>query len=546
MSISTTDKPRWTERFSQQGQQPSQSDLRVSSAAKVQAKMVAVSSGILNACRYMRDHPVDFAASTAVSAASFYAVKTLLFMTFPALGFGLAAAMVTAGALGVGRTLFHEIKQQRYRVEALYETIDNPTPADLAEARNINISGVIESGIKRAMFTGIFAGLTGALIGNLAIETKEIIENYNVPLPSSEIPTEAEYEKFITALGDRENSGQFKNISNPNPQGFKGRLQFGEAALDDSGFYIRKDSLGNIFDPNVKIGVDTNGVDIIGQKNDWTGQWTQKAQDLGVNSIDDFLNTPEAQKVAEKDWIAKIWSYVDHYDFDEHLGETAIDQNGKEFTVTKTGLITGYQLGGERGLRLFFEEGDAHRDLSDGHTHISDYMRDFADYKAPFEANNPSQLPYYIAHLARECSEVVSHIWPVDVNAPQRISDLYNARGGTHDGLDIATYKQHPDIMATADGVIEKIEAKRTGYGNNIIIRHIDNTSSLYGHLNQFTDGLEVGHDVKQGDIIGQVGSTGRSSGPHLHYELRNAQGQHFNPLPCLPVPEIINSGRGR
>jgi len=87
-----------------------------------------------------------------------------------------------------------------------------------------------------------------------------------------------------------------------------------------------------------------------------------------------------------------------------------------------------------------------------------------------------------------------------------------------HRGTDFAAPKGTP-IMASGDGVI--IRAKWCGGGGNCIkIKHNSTYSTIYAHMSKFANGMKVGRRVKQGQVIGYVGSTGKSTGPHLHYEV--------------------------
>jgi len=95
---------------------------------------------------------------------------------------------------------------------------------------------------------------------------------------------------------------------------------------------------------------------------------------------------------------------------------------------------------------------------------------------------------------------------------------IHNSWRG-HKGVDFAAPSGTP-IQATADGVVEFI-GKQGGYGNTIILRHRNNITTLYAHQSRFAAGLKRGDRVSQGQIIGYVGSTGWSTGPHLHYEFR-------------------------
>ena len=116
-----------------------------------------------------------------------------------------------------------------------------------------------------------------------------------------------------------------------------------------------------------------------------------------------------------------------------------------------------------------------------------------------------------------------------------RISSVFGKRkhpilGYTkmHKGVDFAAPRNTP-IFAAGDGIIE-LSRKNGGYGNYIRIRHNSDYKTAYAHLARFGRGIKEGKRVKQGQVIGYVGTTGRSTGPHLHYEIifRNKQ---VNPL---------------
>jgi septal ring factor EnvC (AmiA/AmiB activator) len=105
-----------------------------------------------------------------------------------------------------------------------------------------------------------------------------------------------------------------------------------------------------------------------------------------------------------------------------------------------------------------------------------------------------------------------------------------------HSGVDVA-YKQGTPILAADDGVVvaaasSVVNGQLVGYGNYIIVAHRNNFFSLYGHLLGFQ--VKAGDSVHQGQLIGYEGSTGNSTGPHVHFEYRYG-GQPTNPLPYLP-----------
>lgn len=94
----------------------------------------------------------------------------------------------------------------------------------------------------------------------------------------------------------------------------------------------------------------------------------------------------------------------------------------------------------------------------------------------------------------------------------------FNGEGReVHEGLDIAVDFGTP-VTATADGLVI-YAAPHAGYGNLVIVYHSNGITSRYGHLSRIS--VEAGQRVKRGDQVGNVGSTGRSTGPHVHYEIR-------------------------
>ena len=95
--------------------------------------------------------------------------------------------------------------------------------------------------------------------------------------------------------------------------------------------------------------------------------------------------------------------------------------------------------------------------------------------------------------------------------------DPFSGEGAFHAGLDIASH-YGDSVRATADGVISEV-GLRSGYGRLVIVDHGFGVTTWYGHLSAFN--TEIGMHVKAGDVIGYEGQSGRSTGPHLHYEVR-------------------------
>ena len=87
-----------------------------------------------------------------------------------------------------------------------------------------------------------------------------------------------------------------------------------------------------------------------------------------------------------------------------------------------------------------------------------------------------------------------------------------------HTGVDYAAQKDSP-VRATGDGTVV-FSSRKGGYGNLVEIKHSEDYSTRYAHLNSFHSRAKLNSKVKQGQIIGYVGSTGMATGPHLHYEV--------------------------
>lgn len=98
-----------------------------------------------------------------------------------------------------------------------------------------------------------------------------------------------------------------------------------------------------------------------------------------------------------------------------------------------------------------------------------------------------------------------------------------------HRGVDFAAPTGTP-IYAAGDGIIEQIEFSDNGYGRYVRVRHGNAYATAYAHMSGFGKGLKRGSRVRQGQVIGFVGTTGRSTGPHLHYEVLR-EGRQINPV---------------
>jgi len=129
-------------------------------------------------------------------------------------------------------------------------------------------------------------------------------------------------------------------------------------------------------------------------------------------------------------------------------------------------------------------------------------------------------------------------IWPVDGKLESGFGGRRNPFGGSsyefHDGQDIDAPWGAP-VVAGAKGTVTFVGWQH-GYGRLVVIDHGGGLTTRYGHLSEFD--VEQGNEVARGQFIGRVGSTGRSTGPHLHYEIR------INDDPVNPLQYLLSSSK--
>jgi murein DD-endopeptidase MepM/ murein hydrolase activator NlpD len=132
-------------------------------------------------------------------------------------------------------------------------------------------------------------------------------------------------------------------------------------------------------------------------------------------------------------------------------------------------------------------------------------------------------------HASIPSREPVESIDRLSSNFGSR-SDPFNGHRRMHQGIDIPGPLGTP-VYATADGVVELAEYNSGGYGNLVEINHGNGMQTRYGHLSRLV--AQPNEFVRRGQLIGLMGSTGRSTGSHLHYEVR-IDGSAVNPLPYI------------
>ena len=150
------------------------------------------------------------------------------------------------------------------------------------------------------------------------------------------------------------------------------------------------------------------------------------------------------------------------------------------------------------------------------------------------QSNNVGQIPTSAGHSTK-----YRFIWPepnAQISQPFGPSTYwfeppYGSYPHFHTGIDMVAPFGSP-VFAADDGVVALVGATSTGYGHYVVIAHAGGFDTLYGHLS--TALVSVGQVVSQGTPVGLEGSTGNSTGPHLHFELRVNQ-RPVDPTPYLP-----------
>ena len=128
------------------------------------------------------------------------------------------------------------------------------------------------------------------------------------------------------------------------------------------------------------------------------------------------------------------------------------------------------------------------------------------------------------AKQKEQLSENMPAIQPVSRRDNMRLTDFFGFRRDPfnrsikfHEGIDISA-PQGSDVYASGNGVVEMAVVSNHGYGNHVIINHGFGYKTRYAHLRSIK--VSIGQRIKRGELIGYLGNTGRSTGPHLHYEV--------------------------
>lgn len=192
-------------------------------------------------------------------------------------------------------------------------------------------------------------------------------------------------------------------------------------------------------------------------------------------------------------------------------------------------------MAGLRSPRVLRAVGVGGGDRSNGQEmSSSNYLQDIGlihaeriSKKAEGVDKNLNTLVSFFEQRTKKLASTPS-IWPAIgwlTSAFGKRIDPFTGKNAFHNGIDIAASSGNP-IMATADGFVSHVKREKIG-GNVVILSHGGGHTTVYCHLSKFK--VKPGQKVKRGDVIGLIGNTGKSLGPHLHYEVR-VNGTSINP----------------
>jgi murein DD-endopeptidase MepM/ murein hydrolase activator NlpD len=206
---------------------------------------------------------------------------------------------------------------------------------------------------------------------------------------------------------------------------------------------------------------------------------------------------------------------------------TGLLQEAKNFETALSGTLSAFgadvkrDRDGQRGsgdLSTFFDI----RETPEGMLQEADDVRRLSSYLA--SAQEPiREIGTLLDSQSALLTEIPS-VWPIKGGIGHismffgQNEHPFTGQYYIHKGIDISTYRSGDPIIAAADGQVVTIDFDAEGFGNYVIIKHKHGYYTRYAHLQK--SAVKIGQRVQQGEVIGYIGNTGLSMGPHLHYEV--------------------------
>jgi murein DD-endopeptidase MepM/ murein hydrolase activator NlpD len=272
--------------------------------------------------------------------------------------------------------------------------------------------------------------------------------------------------------------------------------------------------------------------------------------------IPDITRTLLIQRTEDQSFSSQIVNYqLDAYppyregEIDSSLFEAAANADIPENVIMDLVAIFGWDIDFSLDIRQGDRFGIVYEELykddvkiRNGRILSAEFINNGKTYRAVYYTDPSGNTDYY-APDGRSMRKAFLRS-PVKFS---RISSRFSnkrwhpvlSKWRSHKGVDYAAARGTP-VRASGDGKIT-FAGKKGGYGRLVVIRHGGRYTTAYGHLHRYAKGARRGKKVKQGQIIGYVGSSGLATGPHLHYEFR-VNGVHRNPLTVkLPEAQPVN-----
>ena len=259
-----------------------------------------------------------------------------------------------------------------------------------------------------------------------------------------------------------------------------------------------------------------------------------------VSSLTELIVDIEGEEIIDAKVVDLTYQTVQHdvsAEITSSLYESALDAGLSNNLIMEMEKIFGWDVDFVQDIRvgdnfhvIYTDYRVDDKKIADGDILAAEFTTQGQTYRAIRFADQEGNASYYTPEGESMLGTFLRS--PVEFS---RISSRFGKRKHpiskkwkAHNGVDYAASRGTP-IRATADGNV--IHAgNKGGYGKTVVLRHAGRFSTLYAHMNGYAKGIRNGARVTQGQIIGYVGSTGYSTGPHLHYEFR-VDGAHRNPL---------------
>ncbi len=285
----------------------------------------------------------------------------------------------------------------------------------------------------------------------------------------------------------------------------------------------------------------------------------EKVQDLilTLNKTDELhiFRTEDKEFDSEIRPIGRTTKIVTIHGIVETTLSAAIEKVGlSNQQLNKLMDIFIYDIDFERDIQVgdqfsvIYKQHQFGKDIEEGDILVAEFINQNKLYQALRYTNKAGNTDYYTP--AGDSLQKIS-LLTTPVTDYKRLSSRFgmrkhpvSGRKQLHTGVDYSAVRGTP-IIAAGDAKI-KFLGRKGGYGKVIILEHGSRIKTLYAHMSKFVKGLKIGTEVSQGEIIGYVGMTGRTTGPHLHYEVL-IDNDYQNPLDfkqafSLPIAEANQS----